>query len=104
MLSVYLNYPMSRVSAHHNPDCEHIRVHRKPEQRIRRIDMANVSLELEMFRDKQHRFESTSQWNDMWLEIDFHDRDFEEAVAHYVQQLLGKHYKRFAEASVSIHC
>ena len=104
MLSVYLNYPMSRVSAHHNSDCEYIRVNRKSDQRICRISIANVSVELQRFRDKQYRFESTSQFNDMWLEIDFQDRDFEEAVAHYVQQLLGRHYKPFADSSVSINC
>ena len=104
MLSVYLNYPVSKISAHHDPDCRHIRPTDKPGQRVVRIDLGNLSAELQKFRDKEYPFTSTAGLNDMWLEIDFQDRDFEEAVVRFVQQLLGEHYKRFAEASMTIHC
>jgi hypothetical protein len=104
MLSVYLNYPVSKVSAHHDPDCRHVRAKEKPEQRVVRINIENLSTELQKFRDKQYPFTSTAQLNDMWLEIDLQDRDFEDAVAHYVQRLLGSHYKPFADALVAVHC
>jgi hypothetical protein len=104
MLSVYLNYPMSRVSIHRDPDCGFIRVNRKPNQRIRRIDMANISEELRKFRDRQYPFQSTPEFNDMWLEIDFGDQEFEVAVARYVHRLLSEYHKPFADSSVSIHC
>ena len=104
MLSVYLNYPMSRVSIHRDPGCEFIRIRRKPNQRIRRIDMANSSEEVRKFRDKQRSFQSTPEFNDMWLEIDFGDQEFEEAIARYVHRLLSRYHKPFADSSVSIHC
>lgn len=104
MLNVYLNYPMSRVSVHHDPDCEFIRISRKPDQRVRRIDTTNISEELRKFRDKEHLFQSTHEFNDMWLEIDFGDQEFEEAVARYVHRLLSGYHKPFADSSVSIHC
>ena len=56
------------------------------------------------FQDKQYEFASKAGWNDLWLEIDLQDEEFEDAVAHYVQRLLGAHYKPFADAPVTVHC
>jgi len=43
----------------------------KQGQRICRINITNIRHELQKFKDKQYRFQSTPDLNDMWLEIDF---------------------------------
>jgi hypothetical protein len=104
MIYMYLNYPNSRVSIHQDTDSEHIRAQMKPDQRVSRINKANISQELQSFVGGHYQFASTAEVNDMWVEIDFQDRDFELAVAAYVHRLLGKRHKPFARASISIHC
>ncbi len=104
MLKAYFNYPNSRVSVHHDPFCSRIRPMGKQGQRICRINITNIRHELQKFKDKQYRFQSTSDLNDMWLEIDFQDEEFEMAVVGYICRLLGHHYKRFSDSRLEIHC
>lgn len=103
MLMVYLNSPNSRISAHRSPNCSRIQVMQKPNQRHCRIDATSISTELAKFANKQYRFQSTADLNDLWLEIDFGDEDFERAVLSYVLRLLGRHYS-FAKGRVRPHC
>jgi len=104
MLSVYLNYPTGRVSAHGDPNCGRIRPMDKPDQRICRINVGTISSELQKFKVRQHSFQSTKDFNDMWLQIDFHDLEFELAVADFIRRLLARHYKPFSNAHLEIHC
>lgn len=104
MLSVYVNYPNSRVSAHHDSLCSQIRAQRKRNQRTCKINPLAVAAELDRFRDKEYPFQSKAEWNDMWIEIDLQDREREEAVAREILRLLGTHYKRFAGISMTVHC
>jgi hypothetical protein len=104
MLMVYLNYPMSRVSVHHDPNCSTIRVMNKPNQRICRINARSISAELENFKQKRYRFQATAELNDMWLEIDFTDEEFEMDVLRRIHRLLGQHYKPFRDCRIEVHC
>jgi len=104
MLKVYLNYPNSRVSVHHDPCCSTIQIMGKPDQRYIRMNITNIRHELQKFKDKQYQFKPESAFNDMWLEIDFQDEEFEMAVAGYVHRLLGQHYKPFSDSHLTTHC
>jgi hypothetical protein len=45
-----------------------------------------------------------SKVNDMWLEIDIGNLDFERAIVDYVQIVLAQHYFPFANIKVDQHC
>ncbi len=104
MLMVYLYAPRSRISAHRDSNCSRIQVMNKPNQRKCRIDVANISTELQKFANKQYKFQSTASLNDLWLEIDLGDEDFERAVLGYILRLLGQHYKPFTKGRIRFHC
>ncbi len=104
MLKVYVNYPNPKVSVHHNPSCGAIQKRGKPDQRLVRINPRTISAELERFSSKGYTFAANPVGNDMWLEIDFSDADFEAAVLGYVHRLIGRHYSPLATVEVENHC
>lgn len=104
MLTVYVNYPNARVTLHADPSCEFIRATGKSGQRTVRIDPRSISDELLKFGSKHYAFASHSASNDMWLEIDFDDHEFERAVLQYVLRQLGRHYAPFSSALIQNHC
>lgn len=48
-------------------------------------------------------FNAQAGYNDMWLEVDFNNQDFETAVVWYIKELLGNHYRPFKLAPVNTH-
>ena len=103
MLKVYVNYPNKEVCAHHKAYCEQIQKMKKPDQRLVRIDPSNISAELQRFSKKQYTFAANAAENDMWLELDFADADFEFAVLAYVHRLIGRYYTRLAAVGIEKH-
>jgi len=104
VLRAYLNYPSSRVSIHGDPDCGHIQQARKTGQRIVIIESDSIGVELERFRQSEYGFAAEAASNDMWLDVDCGDLEFEKAVVHYVQRMLGARYQPFKDARVEEHC
>lgn len=104
MVKVYFNYPTSRVTAHRNPVCSSIQVMKRPSQRICHINVATFSAELKKFIDKRYRFKSEGGLNDMWIEINFSDDDFEIAIARYILRILAQHYEPFYKSKLKFHC
>ena len=104
MLRAYLNYPNSRVSLHSEPTCSRIQQARKRGQRRVRVVPKNISTELLRFKGGEYPFASQAVTNDMWLDIDFSDPNFELAVALHIHWLLSARYKRFHDCSPEQHC
>jgi len=104
MMKAYINYPEPHITAHYDPNCGKVQAHHKFNQRYRRINITTISLELKNFRNKKHAFSTNTAYNDMWLEIDFNDRDYELAVLNDICRLLGTHYRPFAGKTPTIHC
>ena len=104
MIKAYINYPQPHVTLHYDPGCGSIQSHRKLEQRRLRIDIANLSTRLQEFERRDYRFTATPEGNDMWLEVDFQDADFELAVIHHLCQLLAPHYTPIAAIPQNRHC
>lgn len=103
MLTGYLNYPNSQVTAHFDASCQDIRKMHKTGQRDIVINPSTFSDEIQRFV-QEHRFGSDPNFNDMWLNIDFDDPVFELAVFDFVHRLLGKRYKPFRDALRTQHC
>jgi hypothetical protein len=89
MLMTYFNYPNSIITIHTNPYCNTILRQRSQNQRSVTININTISVELANFMKKHYKFASTADRNDMWIEIDFTDRIFEEAVVHFIHRLLN---------------
>jgi hypothetical protein len=104
MLKVYINYPNPKISMHRDPSCGAIQKMSKSDQRLITINRTTISAELQRFGDKEYTFAANPAGNDMWLQIDFGDEEFESAVLRYVQNLIGKHYSPLAEAQIQQHC
>jgi hypothetical protein len=104
MLHVYLNYPNFSANMHHRDDCRSVRPADKPDQRIARINRETLSAELMKFADKDYKFAAFPERNDMWLDIDLEDVEFEEAVAAYILRLVSRHYTPFRGIPLRAHC
>jgi len=104
MTKVYVNYPNPKFSIHHDPLCTEVRKMGKTDQRHIRIDIDSVSTELGRFANKKYTFNSNARSNDMWLDIEFGDADFEKSVLKYVRRLIGKHYAPLGKAKLTTHC
>jgi hypothetical protein len=104
VLKAYVNYPNSHVTIHRHGDCSSIQQQRKPEQRVVRLETSTLSSELKKFEQKQYTFAADASRNDLWLEVDFGDLEFERAVVAYVKKILASHYTPFARASIDTHC
>ena len=103
MLKAYINYPDPHVTVHFNPNCGNIQSQNKVNQRYHKINIETLSTELKKFKTKEHRF-GAHPYNDMWVEIDFQDQEFELAVLEYICVLLEKNYGRFKNLKPGIHC
>lgn len=104
MLQLYLNYPVGKLSVHRDATCGNIRMMNKVNQRQIKITLSSLSSELQSFVDNAHRFGSTSDVNDMWVALDLQSEPLELAVVDFIQQVLARQYKRFADSQVVIHC
>jgi hypothetical protein len=104
MLKAYVNYPNPRLTIHTDLSCGDIQKMKKPGQRQVRIDLISASGELQRFQSKGYPFAANPAGNDMWLEVDFGDADFESAVVGYVQRLIGAHYSPLARIVIDRHC
>lgn len=104
MLKVYINYPNPHITIHSNSSCKRILQQNKENQRVVKINISNLSKELENFENKKHLFGANAEINDIWLYIDLSDSDFEHAVVKYIHKLLSNLYKPFKSASIKRHC
>lgn len=106
MLHVYLYYPDPKISTHSNSECNEIQKMGKSDQRTHPINRDTISEQLRMIHahERPYQFSSYSELNDMWLQVDFQDAEFEEAVVHHIHRLISQHYKPFGRVSVIPHC
>jgi len=104
MLSAYVYYPNPKITVHHDSSCADIQKMGKSGQRLVRIGLNSITAELQRFSLKQHAFAANRAGNDMWIEIDFSDPDFEAAVLAYIHRLIGAHYSPLASVMIATHC
>ncbi len=104
MIIVYINYPDPHIAIHGILKCGNIQSHKKLNQRYLHINPETISTELQNFINKYYDFGSTPENNDMWLEINFQDVEFELSVINYIHRTLGKRYKRFLKIKPDLHC
>ena len=104
MIKAYINYPNPHMSIHKNPDCQMIQKNHAPNQRIFKIDIHSFANVLMDFVDEKFVFRTEKGFNDIWLEIDFKNSEFEIAIARYILNLLGNRYSPLRSINPEIHC
>lgn len=67
------------------------------------VHVGSLSEELARFQRDEHRFGSSADANDMWLEIQSADSDFDLAILKFIHGILAKRYKPFSAARLD-HC
>jgi hypothetical protein len=102
MLTVYINYPNPKITVHPGQRSAERRKHCKPGQRVIEVNEETISSELTRFREREYRFNSQSELNDMWIDIDFNDPDFEIAVVSHIRKLIGRHYEPLEAVGITI--
>lgn len=73
-------------------------------RRVVKLTIGNLSDELERFGKKYYQFASISGKNDIWLLIDFQDKEFEVAILNHIIKLLGQSYTPFKGITPFTHC
>lgn len=104
MFWAYINYPVPHATIHRAMDCQQIMCHHKPNARIVTLNPATLSAELKKFQNKHYRFAANSELNDMWLKVDFPDRETGNGVVQDVLYYLGQHYRPLLTAKIAMHC
>lgn len=104
MTTAYVNYPNSRISVHGNASCSRIRQARKAGQRVVHVTVETLTQELRTFHTNDYSFGSTQEVNDMWIELDLGDAEYEAATLRFIKKALSVCYKPFEDAEISVHC
>lgn len=80
--------------------------HRARENRRRffRFNISSISEELGIFRRREYYYSSTAGLNDMWIEVDFDNYEFETAVLKYIGYHLSRFYIPFRSYNFLTHC
>jgi len=102
MIRASLNYPNPHVCTHGDPQCGQFGVHQKPEQRHVRLDLPTLSSGLETLIGLQ--FGSRSEINDVWVEADLDDLEFERASVAFGVRPLAQRYSPFGGLAIETHC
>lgn len=97
MIAVYYNYPNSGFTIHEGQTVEESRVHSKPKPRIIHVTLKNLSKVVTRVTNPDFKFAAKQEENDLWMEINFGDLEFEKAFAEFILRQLGKRYKLFRE-------
>jgi hypothetical protein len=90
------------MTLHGDSTCSSIGKVRKTNQRDVAINQKSFPASLAQLTGL--RFGAEASINDAWLTIEFHDAEFEEAVARYIHRLLSQRYKRFEASPIERHC
>jgi hypothetical protein len=103
MVHAYINYPNPHIAIHRSSGCGCIQQQHKEGQRVVKLNQATFSSEIQKFIEKHYRFASEQGTNDMWLEVDFDDTDFEVQVIEYLRKILVRHYSPFGRIKAEKH-
>jgi hypothetical protein len=98
MTSVYIDYPTREFCVKEGVRSADRFKHDKPNRRVVHLTHQNFSSEIRKFTGRQVQFSSTAEYNDLYVDLDFNDTEFEKATCLYIKRLLGERYTPIAEA------
>ena len=95
MTRAYFNYPDPHVTLHTDQNCSEIGKHKKITQRHVRVDLTSITSAIQYLGSKSFRFAANPARNDLWLSVDFGDREFEEDFVEYIRRQFASRYRPF---------
>ena len=95
MIKAYFNYPDPHVTLHTDQRCPEIGKNKTPNQRHVLVNLTSIASAIQNLSSKSFRFAADPSRNDLWLSVDFGDREFEEAVVEYIRRQFASRYKPF---------
>ena len=98
MTSIYINYPVPHFTAYRGKRAADCWVQRKVNRRVIRISEDNYDDEMKPFLGQEFRFGATPAFNDLWLELDFGNEEYELQLGFKIQELLGVRYRPLQKA------
>ena len=104
MIKAYINYNDPSITIHKNTLCDKANV--GPEERIRHV-MLNpdfLSKEHNRFKNNKHRFSDEPYMSNMWIILDFQDKEFEIALVGYLKKLIGLNNSTIKNCKTQEHC
>jgi hypothetical protein len=104
MLRAHLHYSDSRVSLHGDADCARVRQARSGAQRCVFLEPETLGAELERFIHGEYGFRLREAADDMWLDVDFRDAEFERALVDYILRLIGARCAPLRNPPIEQHC
>jgi hypothetical protein len=104
MKKAYINATDARVTVHNNPNCDAARIKINQDQRTVLLNTDTLSRELRRFRNNEYRFAPGAGENDIWVMLDFQDPAFEDALARYLERLVGQGQKTSRNWELKVHC
>lgn len=104
MIKLYINPADARVILHNNPNCDSARIRVNQDQRTILVNTDSLSRELRRFRNNEYRFAAEAGMSDVWVMLDFQDAEFENALARYLQRLVGQRHKPAGGWELQAHC
>lgn len=102
MIHAYFNYPNKHIEIHELSGCAAIQQQRKKRQRFVKIKRTTFSREVKKF-EGFYRFAAKREANDMWVQVDFGDIDFEVQVVAHLIKILSRRYRPFNGIKPKIH-
>lgn len=104
MIKAYIDCNDASITVHRNSLCEKANV--GPDKKVRHV-MLNpdfLSKELDRFRSGKHRFADERYMNDMWIILDFQDKEFEIAVVNHLKKVIGLSHSALKDCRIQEHC
>lgn len=103
MIYCYLNQPNKAKNVHLPDGCNHL--HKHGGGRELQINAGNLSQTINDFTQQRIDFSASGGTNDLRLQIDLGNIDYEKATFKYLTQLLGHRYRAFqGEIHFCSHC
>jgi hypothetical protein len=90
-----------RFALHPGKNVAECVVQQKPNRRTVRISTDSFSTAMRPFFVGEVPFVSISEFNDLWLDLNFDDQAFEKSLAEHIQRLLGRRYAPLKSAQWS---
>ena len=103
-MKAYINYSDPSITAHKFTACDDAKA--GPDEKIRHVMLnpESISKELDRFINNKHKFSEETYMNDMWINFDFQDTEFEMALLGYIKKLIGRSYKYLKSCEIQVHC
>lgn len=100
MISVYINYPNKVFSLAHDVSAAERWRHPDSKHRVEPVNFDTLGSFISKLQSGDIKFLPQADFNDLYIEVDFGEDEFDLQVVLYIKRVLGARYKPFRDAEV----